>query len=148
MKFIVLFLGLLAVGSFASAQGGPPAPKQVATVQVGTAEDEATVRAIVNHWQQTWENFDASILAGDYADDADWLNAFGVRLKGGAKIVEFVSKVVKRPAFKDGIQHGESLLSALCARTWLWLRATTRQLDTRPRMVRRCLRDIPIPHGS
>jgi uncharacterized protein (TIGR02246 family) len=97
MKFIVLFLGLLAVGSFASAQAGPPAPKQAATLQVGTAEDEATIRAIVNHWQQSWENFDASVLAGDYAEDADWLNAFGVRIKGGAKIVEFVSKVVKRP---------------------------------------------------
>lgn len=96
MKYIVVFLGLLAVGSFAS-QAGPPAPKQVATVQPGTGEDEAAIRAIVNHWQQSWENFDASILAGDYADDADWLNAFGIRIKGGAKIVEFVSKVVKRP---------------------------------------------------
>jgi len=97
MKFIVMFLGLMAVGSFASAQARPSAPQQAATVQAGTAEDEAAVRAIVNHWQQSWENFDASILAGDYADDADWLNAFGVRIKGGAKIVEFVSKVVKRP---------------------------------------------------
>jgi uncharacterized protein (TIGR02246 family) len=96
MKCILVFLGLLALGSFAS-QTGPPAPKQVATVQLGTGEDEAAIRAIVNHWQQSWENFDASILAGDYADDADWLNAFGVRIKGGAKIVDFVSKVVKRP---------------------------------------------------
>jgi uncharacterized protein (TIGR02246 family) len=97
MKRIAVFLGLLAVGIFASAQAGPPAPKQAATVQAGTAEDEAAIRAIVNHWQQSWENFDASVLAGDYAEDADWLNAFGVRIKGGAKIVEFVSKVVKRP---------------------------------------------------
>jgi uncharacterized protein (TIGR02246 family) len=97
MKCIAVFLGLLAVGTFASAQTGSAAPKQAATVQVGTGEDEAAIRAIVNHWQQSWENFDASILAGDYADDADWLNAFGIRIKGGAKIVEFVSKVVKRP---------------------------------------------------
>lgn len=98
MKCTVAFLGLVvAVSGFALAQAGPPAPKQVATVQLGTGEDEAAIRAIVNHWQQSWENFDASILAGDYADDADWLNAFGVRIKGGAKIVEFVSKVVKRP---------------------------------------------------
>lgn len=102
MKFILTVLGLTVVGltaavaGFASAQAGTPAPKQAATVQVGTAEDEAAVRAIVNHWQQSWENFDASILAGDYADDADWHNAFGVQLKGGAKIVDFVSSVVKR----------------------------------------------------
>jgi uncharacterized protein (TIGR02246 family) len=97
MKSILVFLGLVAaVAGFALAQAGPPAQKQVATLQVGTTEDEAAIRAIVNHWQQSWENFDASVLAGDYADDADWQNAFGVRLKGGAKIVDFVSKVVKR----------------------------------------------------
>jgi uncharacterized protein (TIGR02246 family) len=85
--------GLIAIlMSFASAQ---PASQQPKTV--GSAEDEAAVRAIVLHWQQSWENFDAAVLQGDYADDADWLNAFGVRIKGGAKIVQFVSKVVKRP---------------------------------------------------
>jgi uncharacterized protein (TIGR02246 family) len=98
MKCIVVFLGLLATATgFASAQAGSPAPKQAATIQVGTGEDEAAIRTIVNHWQQSWDNFDPSVLQGDYADDADWLNAFGVRIKGGAKIVEFVSKVVKRP---------------------------------------------------
>jgi uncharacterized protein (TIGR02246 family) len=104
MKFILTVLGLTffglglpaAVTGFASAQAGPPAPKQAATVQTATAEDEAAVRAIVNHWQQSWGNFDASVLAGDYAEDADWHNAFGVQLKGGAKIVDFVSSVVKR----------------------------------------------------
>src|SRR5690242_2775284 len=98
MKCTLALLGLVvAVTGFASARAGSPTPNQPATAQVGTAEDEAAVRAIVNHWQQSWENFDASPLAGDYAEDADWQNAFGIRLKGGAKIVDFVSKVVKRP---------------------------------------------------
>jgi uncharacterized protein (TIGR02246 family) len=99
MKFIlaVLGLGLLtAIAGLATAQTAPPTAKQAATVQVRTGEDEAAIRTIVNHWQQSWENFDASVLAEDYTEDADWLNAFGVRIKGGAKIVEFVSKVVKR----------------------------------------------------
>lgn len=100
MKFILAILGLgflAAVPGLATAQTGSPTTKQAATIQAGTAADEAAVLAIINHWQQSWENFDASVLAGDYADDADWLNAFGVRIKGGGKIVEFVSKVVKRP---------------------------------------------------
>ena len=63
----------------------------------GSAEDEAAIRTIVNHWQQSWEKFDASVLAGDFADDAEWLNAFGVHQKGGANIVAYVSQVVKRP---------------------------------------------------
>lgn len=97
MKFILAVLGLELLAVVTGLTNAQTASKQAATVQVGPGEDEAAIRAIVNHWQQSWENFDASVLAGDYADDADWLNAFGVRIKGGAKIVEFVSKVVKRP---------------------------------------------------
>jgi uncharacterized protein (TIGR02246 family) len=98
MKCTLAFLGLvIAVSGSALAQAGPSIPKQAATIQVGTGEDEAAIRIIINHWQQAWENHDASILSGDYAEDADWLNAFGIRLKGGAKIVGFVSTVVKRP---------------------------------------------------
>lgn len=63
---------------------------------VTQSDDKAAIRTIVSHWQQSWENFDPSVLQGDYADDADWLNAFGVRIKGGAKIVDFVSMVMKR----------------------------------------------------
>jgi uncharacterized protein (TIGR02246 family) len=61
------------------------------------AEDEKAVRAIVLHWQEGWSKFDASALAGDYADDADWQNAFGVRLKGRAAILAFMTAMYKRP---------------------------------------------------
>ena len=83
---------MVALLGMRPAQPGPQNARQSAS-----ADDEAAVRAIVLHWQQSWEKFDASVLQGDYADDADWLNAFGVRIKGGGKIVEFVSRVVKRP---------------------------------------------------
>lgn len=65
--------------------------------QAGSASDQAAIRAIVDHWRQTWDRFDASVLAGDYTENADWQNAFGVRKKGSAEIVAFVSAVVKRP---------------------------------------------------
>jgi uncharacterized protein (TIGR02246 family) len=62
-----------------------------------SADDEAAIRTIINHWQQNWDKFDASVLQGDYAEDADWLNAFGVKQKGSTSIVAFVATVVKRP---------------------------------------------------
>jgi uncharacterized protein (TIGR02246 family) len=68
-----------------------------AAQQAGTRDDEAAIRRVVNHWQETWDKFDASVLASDFAEDADWLNAFGVRLKGQAKILEFMTAMVKRP---------------------------------------------------
>ena len=74
------------------------APSQAGAIQASpNSDDEAAVRAIVSHWQQSWDSFDTSVLKGDYAADADWLNAFGVRMKGSAKILEFVTTVVKRP---------------------------------------------------
>ena len=36
-------------------------------------------------------------MKGDYAEDADWQNAFGVRYKGRANILAFIAAVVKRP---------------------------------------------------
>lgn len=60
-------------------------------------EDISAIRTIVNHWQQMWDSFDSSYLKDDYADDADWLNAFGVRFQGRAKILEFMAGMMKRP---------------------------------------------------
>lgn len=60
--------------------------------------DEAAIRVIVGHWQQTWDNFNASFLDGDYAEDADWMNAFGAKEKGATKILLYMAEAVKRPS--------------------------------------------------
>lgn len=86
LSFICIVVGV--------ASGQPPSqsPKQIVA-----AEDEMAIRAIVNHWQQAWTKFDASVLEGDYAEDADWTNAFGVRNKGSANILTFMAGMFKRP---------------------------------------------------
>jgi uncharacterized protein (TIGR02246 family) len=91
MKRVLAVVGWTCI-VVSAASGQPQKPKQV-----GTAEDETAIRAIVNHWQQAWGKFDASILEGDYADDAEWTNAFGVRNEGSAKILAFIAVVFKRP---------------------------------------------------
>lgn len=68
-----------------------------ASAQAGSGADEAAIRTIVAHWQQFWDRFDAAAVQGDFADDADWQNAFGVRMKGSANILRFLATVVKRP---------------------------------------------------
>lgn len=87
----VMSLALIPI-SLVLAQPGSLTSKQGESVA-----DEAAIRTIIQHWQQNWDKFDASVLEGDYAEDADWLNAFGVKHKGGASIVAFVGTVVKRP---------------------------------------------------
>jgi len=67
----------------------------------GTEADGAAIRTIVNHWREMWDHFDASPLRDDYAQDADFLNAFGTRLKGQAEILTFAARVVQRPNVRD-----------------------------------------------
>lgn len=85
--------GLLSIVLSALSAQSPSGPPR----RSGSPEDETAIRAIVDHWRQTWDNFDASFLDGDFAADADWLNAFGVRIQGSAKILAFMSAMVKRP---------------------------------------------------
>lgn len=95
-----LLAALLCFGSGAAwAQSAPP-------------DDETAVKNVVDHWRQAWERFDGSILQADYAGDADWLNAFGVRKKGGTEIVTFVSQVVKR----QGVQGRKTTWDAIHVR--------------------------------
>jgi uncharacterized protein (TIGR02246 family) len=91
-RALALFTMAAAMLGLASAQGNAGGQRQL-----GSADDEAAIRTIVGHWQQMWEKFDASYLKSDYADDADWLNAFGVRIQGAANILAFMEGMVKRP---------------------------------------------------
>jgi len=90
-------LAVFASIMIAAATAQPSSVRQ----HLGTPEDEAAIRTIVNHWQQTWDNFDASFLAGDFAEDADWQNAFGIKIQGSSKILEFMEGMVKRPTVQD-----------------------------------------------
>ena len=97
MKRLFAIAFFLAItGGFIRGQASLSRPNDI-----GSAADKAAIQKIVNDWQQTWDRFDASMLQDDYTDDADWLNAFGVRLKGSQAILDFMSKVVKRPNVQD-----------------------------------------------
>jgi uncharacterized protein (TIGR02246 family) len=66
----------------------------------GRAEDEAAIRRILANWDRGWDGFDARLAAMDYADDADWLNAFGRKKKGRAELQQFLAELFVRPDMK------------------------------------------------
>ena len=51
----------------------------------------------MKHWQEAWDQFNSQLLAGDYADDADWMNAYGENSKGAASIVGRMARLFARP---------------------------------------------------
>ena len=68
------------------------------------ASDEAAIRQVIAHWDKIWHGGEAADVARDYADDADWMNAFGVYKRGGAEILAFFvpfGKMNRDTAVKD-----------------------------------------------
>src|SRR5215510_12731228 len=65
------------------------------------ATDEAVIRKALENWNEGWDTFNAQLASMDYADDADWLNAFGVKKKGRAEIEKFLAEIFARPDLKE-----------------------------------------------
>jgi len=66
------------------------------------ADDEAAVRAAIARWDQAWATKDAALGAQDYADDAHWVNAFGMERQGRAAIGDTLKEVFALPFVMTG----------------------------------------------
>jgi uncharacterized protein (TIGR02246 family) len=55
--------------------------------------DNQLVEKVIENWNQGWQKKDAKLAAKDYAEDADWTNAFGMKKKGRSEIETFLSEV-------------------------------------------------------
>ena len=56
----------------------------------GNVADKAAIRQAIANWDAGWKEFNAELASQDYADDADWTNAFGRSRKGKAEIQKFL----------------------------------------------------------
>jgi uncharacterized protein (TIGR02246 family) len=86
---------LIAVSPFVFAQ-----TSNQKTQSEQTLEDENAIRGILKNWDRGWNEFDAKLAAMDYADDADWLNAFGRKKKGRTELQKFLTELFVRPDMK------------------------------------------------
>jgi uncharacterized protein (TIGR02246 family) len=55
------------------------------------------VEQVIENWNRAWKAKDAKLAAQDYAHDADWTNAFGMKRKGRAEIEKFLAEVFTLP---------------------------------------------------
>ena len=63
----------------------------VTLAQVSWAEDltvEQEILSTMASWNEGWRTADAALAVRDYADDADWTNAFGDRFQGKKALEE------------------------------------------------------------
>lgn len=64
------------------ASGAAPAQSQ----SVLSSADSAQILEAMENWEEGWRERNAELAACDYAEDADWTNAFGMRRIGRAQI--------------------------------------------------------------
>ena len=66
--------------------------------------DEALILETLESWEQGWAHLNAEMAVSDYADDADWTNAFGDRFQNREELqkgLEFIFSL-------DFVMAGES----------------------------------------
>ena len=66
------------------------------------AVDTRAVEAAVDRWTEAWQVKDAALAARDYADDAEWTNAFGQTQRGRAAIEAQLREVFALPFVTAG----------------------------------------------
>lgn len=66
------------------------------------ATDSTAIMQAVERWERAWTMQDPVLAARDYAADADWTNAFGMRRIGRASIEVLLKEVFSLPFVMAG----------------------------------------------
>ena len=61
------------------------------------ADDRGDIEAVIDTWNEGWRAKNAQLAAKGYSDDAEWINAFGMRERGRASIATKLQEVFSLP---------------------------------------------------
>ncbi len=78
------------------------APDTLPGLEVLPAPDQVAIGTTLTKLLRGFATRDADLLVGIYADDADWVNAFGSVKKGAAEIVGYLRGLFADPNFDAG----------------------------------------------
>jgi len=65
------------------------------------ADEEAAIRAVVQHENEGWSKFDAAEVASCFTVDTTWQNPFGVRIHSRAILEKFLTNLFQRPGYRS-----------------------------------------------
>jgi uncharacterized protein (TIGR02246 family) len=66
------------------------------------ARDRAAIERVIENWNLAWTTKDAKLAAGEYSEDADWTNAFGMSGVGRGEIERILTEVFALPFVMAG----------------------------------------------
>lgn len=67
-----------------------------------TGEDRRAIFKAVENWRAAWERSDSGLAIRDYAEDADWTNAFGVTCNSRAALESTLAHIFSLPYVMAG----------------------------------------------
>jgi uncharacterized protein (TIGR02246 family) len=67
-----------------------------------TGEDRRTIFEAVKNWRAAWQRSDPRLATQDYAEDADWTNAFGVTCNSRAELESTLAHIFSLPYVMAG----------------------------------------------
>lgn len=76
-----------------------------------TPADQMAIGATLQALHEGFNLRDVSLMTDVYADDADWINAFGTRKKGRAEILSYLQGLFAEPLFDQGKPAGPPSMS-------------------------------------
>ncbi len=96
MKEILLTVAL-AIALVSSAVGQNKTEKG----KIGSSEDEKAIQQVIQNVSRGGAEANAKLATMDYAEDADWMNAWGMRWKGRKVLESFQASRFKNPNYKE-----------------------------------------------
>lgn len=91
-----LLLTLVLAGPAAAEESYPPLPESRTFGSAASEADAAAVDALMDRFTQAWREQDVEALLATYADDAEWMNAFGWISRGHPELRETFTELFER----------------------------------------------------
>lgn len=67
-----------------------------------TPADSIAIMQTIDHWEQGWNEGDVALAIQDYAEDVNWTNAFGDRVRGRDSLAVFLEFVLSLDVVRAG----------------------------------------------
>ena len=64
---------------------------------MGQSEDQNVIRQITENWISGWQTCNSALAVEGFAEDVDWVNAFGVKKRGREEVQAFLDWVFSLP---------------------------------------------------
>ncbi|MBX2816994.1 MAG: SgcJ/EcaC family oxidoreductase, partial [Saprospiraceae bacterium] len=76
--------------------------------QLDQSAESTKILASIDNWNAGWDSKDVELAISDYADDTDWTNAFGDRVRTKDELRQLLKEIFAMDFVMEGRDHYEN----------------------------------------